>query len=522
MKKSMKLIYREKPSNLKQIIVFIITLCICKTMFAQEWAIHMETNNSWINFCDLISVDNGESVLGIGNAQGVDGYVAKVNKNGEYIDQVIHPSGMILQYHSSVQLNNGNYMVFGICDDSLCDYNFQKYLRIEVFNDQLETIHSKIYNVDDEVFDYFYCPHHGQVLKAIVTKSGTVVLASRPAYFKENGYYTSIRFYEFDESGEIIRIVDNPPNECYLSSIKEITYAPHSDNFMIFIDGGWFGNASGVSGIFVVDTSLHVVARQSLFHLGGQENVEDNACEGNWFDDNHLILDVEKYVGSSFTYHTLYNVDSALNIYANLRLPPYDSCTWVPYGTSTAYINDSTIFAFSYCSSEMWSFDMTQVNVILVDKHLNLLGRKTIREEDKLYYCGSPASFNDGGCAILVTSKNGQYYQGEPFIYANLLKFRREDIEITWDVVNETEAKPMGVAYPNPTTSSINIPINETLSNNARIQIFDAKGMKCLDSEIGNSGNLITLDIHNLDAGLYVYKVVSENREVARGKFVKD
>ena len=102
------------------------------------------------------------------------------------------------------------------------------------------------------------------------------------------------------------------------------------------------------------------------------------------------------------------------------------------------------------------------------------------------------------------------------------MKFRREDIEITWDVVNEVEAKPMGVAYPNPTTSSINIPIDETLSNDARIQIFDAKGAKCLDSEVGNTGNLITLDVHNLDAGLYVYKVVSGKREVASGKFIKE
>ena len=503
---------------MKRNVVFILMMSFYQIVLAQEWAIQIEANGSWINYCDLISVDNGESILGIGNTQSMDGFVAKVNKLGE----IIHPTGMGLQYHTAVQLDNGNYMVFGICDDSLCDENFQKYIRVDVFDDHLESLHSKMYNVDDEIFDYFYCPYYGQVMQAIVTKSGSVVLASRPAYYMEKGHYTSvIRFYEFDESGEIIRMVDNPPNEYYTSSIKEITYAPHSDNFMVFVDGGWFGNAGGVSGIFVVDTSLHVVAKQSLFHLGGQENVDDNACEGHWFDDNHFIIDVEKHLSSSFTFHTLYNVDSALNVYASLRLPPYDSCAWAPKGTSTAYIDDSTIFAFSYCSAEMWSLDMIQTNVFLVDKHLNLLGRKTIREENKLCFCGSPASFNDGGCAILVISRNSQYYQGEPFIYTNLLKFRREDIEITWDVVNETEAKSTSVAYPNPTANSINIPIDETLSNEARIQIFDAKGMKCLDSKVGNTGNLLTLNIHNLEAGLYVYKVVSKNRELTKGKFIK-
>ena len=211
-----------------------------------------------------------------------------------------------------------------------------------------------------------------------------------------------------------------------------------------------------------------------------------------------------------------------MNVTATLPLPPYDSCTWVPLGTNTAYANDSTIFAVSYCTETMFSYDVCQSNIILVDKDLNLLGRKVLKTNDVLKYVSPPATFNDDGCLILVYSYNGDQFSGEPFAFQELMKFRREDIEITWDVVNETEAKPMGVAYPNPTTSSINIPINETLSNDARIQIFDAIGMKCLDSEVGGTGNLITLDIHNLDSGLYVYKVTSGSQEVASGKLIKE
>ena len=211
-----------------------------------------------------------------------------------------------------------------------------------------------------------------------------------------------------------------------------------------------------------------------------------------------------------------------MNVTATLPLPPYDSCTWVPLGTNTAYANDSTIFAVSYCSETMFSEVVYQTNIMLVDKHLNLLGRKVLKEQDVLKLVSPPAAFNDGGCLVMVYSYNGSQYPGEPFATYELMKFRREDIEITWDVVNETEAKPMGIAYPNPTASSINIPFNETISYNARIQIFDAKGMKCLDGEVGNTGNLITLDIHNLDAGLYVYKVVSGKREMASGKFIKE
>ena len=124
-----------------------------------------------------------------------------------------------------------------------------------------------------------------------------------------------------------------------------------------------------------------------------------------------------------------------------LPLPPYDSCTWVPWGTNTAYANDSTIFAVSYCSETMSSRVAYQTNIILVDKHLNLLGRKVIKEDNVLKQVSSPAAFNDGGCLVMVYSYNGSQYSGEPFARYELMKFRREDIEITWDVVEEKPSK---------------------------------------------------------------------------------
>ena len=238
-------------------------------------------------------------------------------------------------------------------------------------------------------------------------------------------------------------------------------------------------------------------------------------------DGDRLIVDCEHYTGTSFTYHTLYVVDSALNTYAELRLPPHDSCTWVPKCTNTAYVNDSTVFAVSYCSRTM-STDDEQVNVILTDKHLNLLGRKVIRSDTARLFVRQPVAFSDGGCLVSVSSREKGSYQGEPFLKTNLMKFRREDIEITWDVVEESPSKPSGVAYPNPTNGFINIPTDEAFAHDARVQIFDSKGTKCLDSEVGRQGSLLTIDIHSLDTGLYVYRVVSGNRELANGKFIKE
>ena len=102
------------------------------------------------------------------------------------------------------------------------------------------------------------------------------------------------------------------------------------------------------------------------------------------------------------------------------------------------------------------------------------------------------------------------------------MKFRREDIEITWDVVLESGSRERLLPYPNPASGTVNIPLSEPVSNNARILLFDATGVKCLDSPIGQAGNLIRLDTSNLASGLYLYRIVASSRILAEGKFVKD
>ena len=509
---------------MKKNLLFFILLCTSQVLFAQEWETPIE--GMWF-LKDVIPVEGRQCALGVGEIEEtaylMDGFIIKIKHDGDYISRRVHAPGMTFQYHSAVQLPNGNFMAFGICDDSLCDPDYQKYLRVDVFDGDLECVSSKMYSVDDDVFDCFYLSSYfGEMMKSVVTKNGTVVLAARPSYYYVNpGLYSCykpvIRFYEFDENGNILKVGDNPLTESVVGAIKEVTYEPHSDNLMAFVDGGWFGNASGVSGILVVDTALQIVARQSLLQLGSAEYVSDNACEGRWIDGNRLIIDLERHIGASFAYHSLHKVDSALNLYASLRLPPYDSTSWASLGTSTAYVDDSTIFAITYCKKYINGTEPYFTNVILVDKDLNFLGRKVLKAEGTTIVAGQPVAFADGGCLVPIYTQNG-----EDCYYYSLMKFRREDIEITWDVIEEKESNRHTQAYPNPTRGTINIPIGEAACIGGRLQVFDMKGEKCLDCAITKQGNLITLDVQNLEAGMYVYKVVLRNQETISGKFVKE
>lgn len=513
---------KERIVTMNRILLFVMLLGSCRGLLAQEWEVSIKSNCA---FRDVVPADNRQSAFGVGgmelDANIKDGFIVKINSDGNCASRIVHEPGMILQYHSAVQLPNGNFMAFGICDDSLCDPVYQKYLRIDVFDEELECVSSKMYNVDDDVFDCFYNSlYFGELMKSVVTPKGTVVLAAKPSFHYVspivNVYKSLLRFYEFDDTGELLKIEDYPASQSVIGAIKEITYEPHSDNLMVFVDGGWFGNASGVSGILVVDTAFQIVARQSLLHLGCSEYVTNNACEGRWFDDDRLIIDLERYESGSLAYHSLHVVDSALNLYASLRLPPYDSTAMAPHGTSTAYVDDSTIFAFTYCRERINRPGNYLTNVFLVDKNLNLLGRKVMKAVDTTIYVGQPVTFADGGCLVPVYADNDLDY-----FHFSLMKLRREDIEITWDVVKEKKTYQCTPAYPNPASEVINIPIDEAFCQKRRLQIFDMKGEKCFDCAISGQGNLITMNIGNLDAGLYVYKVVSENKVIISGKFVK-
>lgn len=510
---------------MKKWLFSIVFFTFSLGLMGQQWIIQLEEERSgWLY--DLIQIDTGDYIVGIGRhntavSNCYDGLVIKADKDGHIISQVIHLSGKTLEYYSAVQLHNGNIMAFGVCDDSLCDHNFQKYIRIDVFDEQLDTVLSRTYCVDDDIFDNFSYPHEGQIMKSIVTSSGTVILATRLSYYNEtwNFYASALRLYELDETGLILKMNDTP--RLQIGSINEITYIPDTDNLMILLDGGVFGYNSGVAGWYVADTELNIIDRKMLTYLNG-ENLSDVASDGHWIDGQYLIVDGEQYEGSHFTYHTLFKMDTSMNVSATLPLPPYDSCTWVPMGTNTAYANDSTIFAVSYCRETMSSDIVCQTNITLVDKDLNLLGRKVLKEDNVVKIVRPPATFNDDGCLVMVYSRNGSQYPGEPFAIYELMKFRREDIEITWDVVDEKPSKPSGSVYPNPSKGIINIAVEDTFEKEARIQIYDTKGVKCLDSMVGATGSLITLNIHNLDAGMYVYKVVSGNSELASGKFIKE
>ena len=80
-----------------------------------------------------------------------------------------------------------------------------------------------------------------------------------------------------------------------------------------------------------------------------------------------------------------------------------------------------------------------------------------------------------------------------------------------------------GAVYPNPAKDELNIDISGLPEHHEhRIQITDALGHICMDRVIRGEGNVLTLGVSGLKAGIYVYSIYNAKKEIVRNKFIKE
>ena len=75
--------------------------------------------------------------------------------------------------------------------------------------------------------------------------------------------------------------------------------------------------------------------------------------------------------------------------------------------------------------------------------------------------------------------------------------------------------------YPVPATKRIYITVGEIKDKTVGVEVYNAKGLKCLSTIETPTDNCIMLDIQRLNVGLYLYKLLSNGKELTSGKFVK-
>lgn len=519
--------------HLYDIFWMLILLFVPQHLLSQAWTTEFDIpEGRTMTPAECFSVDNGRAMLAVGRTSESSDYtryckgvVAKVDADGNSVMREIQVEGKDMKYLCGTQLDNGNFIAFGLYDDSLQTY--QRYLRADVFDGELNPLYTNVYRTDVGGYGGIFGddPFRNGDLWCAKNDMGNVVLVSNPSYFVSNPhggqYVANLRFYEFNNMGDTLRS-HTVVSDHAIGYLDRLFKTPNENELACLTYQG-YGDA-----YWIVDSNLNVERKFYIKPVHNDVNCSDARCDGHWYDGNQLIIDMEWNTGSGndiLYQHTLhkYKLDSNCQLTAELHLPCADSTNWAPYSVNTAYVNDSTIFAITYSGSWWAANDTYQLNVTLVDKDLNLLGRKVIKKKDYCFVCDQPVPLYPNGCFLPIDLFSGSNYQGEEFQRYEVRPIFRDEIIITWDVVDEhQQTEAYGTAFPNPTNNILNIPVNGITPDVSRIRIFDALGQKCLDANIGKNGNLITIDTQNLEAGNYIYQVVSDGRIVTKGKFVKE
>lgn len=522
-------------------IVILGVIMLNLNLHAQQWVIELDNMRSK-SINQSISVDGGGAMLSVGTSRLTDsnsvnidviGYILKVWSDGTSLSREVRIVGNQFFLCTVTELDDGNYMAFGYYGDSVVGTSeYYRNIRVLLLDDNLQTLYEKDYRVDTGGFEGIRMKGY-HALRCAKAEDGNVILVTSPSYYVPNAsggkYMSRFRFYEFTPAGDTVRTVVQPEYIVNMeqegSHTENIIPNPATGGFTFIAIGNYkipsysfYGNY----GIWNLSRDMKITSKQPIV-FGSYPLYycpESMSCENHWYDDGlfltyiHKIRSVDKPVHEGW----LFMLDTLGGKHLHVQLPPIDSVTLsLPSGCSTAYVDDSTIFAVTYSEVKYLSNTPWQANITLINKDLHILGRKVLKDDVWDYNSPkTPVALQDGNVIIPITrfSNTGEAHY---LIYC----FKRDDIEITWDVINENNLNTCQKVYPNPTKDKLIIPVENMVSGKLRLIITDIRGDIYVDNSIEADGNLIVVDVKNLVSGVYVYKVITDMANVG-GRFVKE
>lgn len=92
------------------------------------------------------------------------------------------------------------------------------------------------------------------------------------------------------------------------------------------------------------------------------------------------------------------------------------------------------------------------------------------------------------------------------------------DAQICMGIINSTIASGISI-YPNPTNGVLNISFATELAGSTSVEVYDAIGKLVIKDTLSNDTN--TINLSKLEDGMYVFKIINNNKAIKVGKVVK-
>ena len=484
-------------------------MVMAATGYGQQWEIDYSNGESYIAYVNgiLDAEGNGIMVGGCGPVYpNCHPIVMHIESDGTHFEREYEGfDGLILT--DVVQLPNGNYFAAGVASEES--------VVVMVLDANLDIVADKRYEKTETALSL----EGGRLL---LDDDGTVVMCGSARYTSPNGGYHRRPFlYRFDENADTLHcryvMAEMPDPEYFLIQFEchQILKNPKNDGLILMGVG-----RNGKPALICYDHDFNYIDNIWMENNHMLLFTQYSSC--CWLSDDDLLV-----FGTLSPNDNLSRSIALLDVNLSGGVPRLDTILAEPvlpyriasnkYNCAT-FVNDTTIYGSYYSSENLNGPDFP--SICLFDKDMEILGNKVFLDEE---YTNHPSYFilpqNDGGC-ILVTL----YTLSNHMTQGKLIKMNREDFNpIPCSVKEVPQEAIKALAYPNPTRNELNIDISDLPQYmEHRIQITDAFGHICLDRIIRGEGNVLTLGVSGLKAGVYVYRVYDADGVLIEGKFVKE
>ncbi len=164
------------------------------------------------------------------------------------------------------------------------------------------------------------------------------------------------------------------------------------------------------------------------------------------------------------------------------------------------------------------TFIIANIKCAMVKKTGEIIWDKFI--EGEMTSIGVPYNISE----VEVTSDGGIIFGGNKKEFGNFPYFlAKTDClgNLTWDVDNCLIKSDLEIiAFPNPVSSQFTIQIpNKDDVNSLVLHVYNVSGQ--LISSKNSSNSIISIDLNKLSSGIYIYKIIIDDKDIKTGKLMK-
>jgi len=484
-------------------LLFIFSICISSySQFSYDFVIKSE-EDIVVNGCieDLYGNNFLCGIIGDSYSKKYDGFLIKIFPNGMFNTFRIQKNDTVVRLNELVSLDNNTIMVLGgLGSDSTTWYT--PFLYSCIIDSGLNIISENSFRIDNMISTI-------GITRSIVDRDNNIIVGGE-AYYYPNPQ-SDLFFVRLNQQGDSLFVkLHQIPSGQILAGLTE---NPNLLGYSFIGKGlGYFS----VTHYTTLDSEFNIITTNDFEIELGQPSM------GYWLSDSKFLCsgtnEYEK-VQKDDEYICAMIVDTNGLIQKDLVLDKPGIDDYAAWKYSNSYVNDTTIYIGGFTNPGLWVTYPNLIDLYLIDANLNLLGYKEF-SGDEHYNLMGIKSTSDGGCLLYAELyDNPSGYQERDL---RVIKVLRNDIHLVTSLESMLATHSFTTVWPNPADHELNVSIGQ-LSNQKEIhfQIFNGSGKKITDRKISGVGNVIKIEISNLQSGIYFLKMMSSETDKICSKFIK-